>query len=197
MSATVPSTTPRTVFGTWISCPANQNLDLEAQVVIGTYEPGPFVTVASHAQPTDVKVADPFDDFFGIARTSHGIQDGRHDTRYASYQDDLPPPPYVEEVDLHTYNSVAEPPTLAMYLFKFGFLFPLSWLTGIVILLCPLTPPEHWEPTKTEAGRKELLGLLRRTEIKWAKRCLIAFSVLALVIVALVVVIGGIRFCPS
>ena len=103
-----------------------------------------------------------------------------------------PGPPY--------YVAVAEPPTLAMYLFKFGFrtyflihmslhtphtrfpVFPLFWLAGAIVLLTPLNPPSGWEPSKTEAERQELLELLRRTEVKWAKRCLVAFGLLAIVV---------------
>ncbi|KAJ3527659.1 hypothetical protein NM688_g8101 [Phlebia brevispora] len=84
---------------------------------------------------------------------------------------------------LPSYASVAEPPTLAMYLFKFGFLFPLFWLAGVFVLLFPLQAPEGWEPTKTDTEREELLVCLRRTEIKWAKRCLVAFSALTVVVV--------------
>lgn len=66
-------------------------------------------------------------------------------------------------------------------------MFPLFWLAGIFVLISPLSPPENWEPSKTEAERQELLGLLRRTEMKWAKRCLLAFSTLALIVTAIVI----------
>ena len=54
------------------------------------------------------------------------------------------------------------------------------------MLLCPLSPPENWEPFKNEAERAELIRLLRRTEIKWAKRCLVALSVVVVDAVALI-----------
>ena len=60
-------------------------------------------------------------------------------------------------------------------------MFPLFWLAGIVVLISPLSAPEGWEPTKTEAERQELIELLKKTERKWAKRCLWAFLILAVV----------------
>ncbi|KAI0689563.1 hypothetical protein BC835DRAFT_1368612 [Cytidiella melzeri] len=171
--------------------------DLEAQtptVVVGRYEPGPSTYIVlpppavAHSLRTSTSVeqgTDPIDAFFGVSRSPRGTQDSRHDDRHlVAYQDDVPPPPYADATDLPSYTSVAEPPTLAMYLFKFGFLFPLFWLAGLFVLLCPLTPPENWEPTKTEAERQELLGLLRRTEVKWARRSLIALSLFSLIAIA-------------
>ncbi|KAI0342280.1 hypothetical protein BDW22DRAFT_1413574 [Trametopsis cervina] len=169
--------------------------DLEAQTftVVGRYEPAPsnFITLpppaAAHSHRASIEHGtDPIDDFFGVTRPTRGTQDSRHDDRHlVAYQEysDLPPP-YADSTDLPSYSAVAEPPTLAMYLFKFGFLFPLFWLAGIFVLLCPLSPPENWEPTKTEAERQELLGLLRRTEMKWARRCLVAFFAFAVIGIA-------------
>ena len=37
-----------------------------------------------------------------------------------------------------------------------------------------------------EVEREKLLDLLRKTEVKWAKRCLVAFSILALSILVVV-----------
>ena len=59
--------------------------------------------------------------------------------------------------------------------------FPFFWLAGIVILISPLSAPGGWEPTKSEAERQELIFLLRKTEKKWAKRCLVAFLVLIVI----------------
>lgn len=73
-----------------------------------------------------------------------------------------------------------------MYLFRFGFLFPLFWLAGALILISPLRAPEDWEVSKTEAEREELIESMRRTEMKWAKRCLVAFSLFSLVILVAV-----------
>lgn len=67
-------------------------------------------------------------------------------------------------------------------------MFPLFWIAGAFILISPLRAPEDWELTKTEGEREELIQSMRRTEMKWAKRCLIAFSVLALIVTAIVVI---------
>jgi len=75
-----------------------------------------------------------------------------------------------------------------MYLFKFGFLFPLFWLAGIFILVSPLQAPENWEPTKTEAEREELIQLMRRTEKKWATRCFAAFSLFLVIAIAVAII---------
>lgn len=122
------TSTIQTVFGTWtpaVQRPANANIDLERQVVTGFYESGPStLVVPSPARSlTHAQCADPIDDFFRVSRSSRGTQDSRHDDRrpVVVYQDDVPPPPYAEASDLPAYTAVAEPPTLAMYLFKFGF----------------------------------------------------------------------------
>ncbi|KAK7683125.1 hypothetical protein QCA50_013798 [Cerrena zonata] len=191
MSSPVASSSLRTVFGTWSSNSTSEQVDLEAQTISGTRLPfTPAITPLAPAAPRtsrDSMGTDPIDDFFGVSRT-HGTSDSRHDTPALPSmveQDVEAPPPYAYGSDLPSYTAVAEPPTLAMYLFKFGFLFPLFWIAGIVILISPLSAPENWEPTKTEAERQELIELLRRTERKWAKRCLVAFSILAIIAIAI------------
>ena len=64
--------------------------------------------------------------------------------------------------------------------------FPLFWVAGALILLSPLRAPEEWELTKTEGERQELIESMRRTEIKWAKRCLVALSFLAIAVLIIV-----------
>lgn len=115
-----------TVIGVWhSSTPAasSSSLDLEAQVVIGHRElvppPASARTHAPHTQAGAREGTDPIDDFFGAMR---GTQDSRHDDRRSSmHYDEDAPPPYADASGLPSYASVAEPPTLAMYLFKFGF----------------------------------------------------------------------------
>jgi len=183
----------------WSSAPVEQ--DLEAQVVVGTHEqcpnmrlpaPPTALTRAPRTQPShDEEGSDPIDDFFGVARpwssrVLQGTQDSRHDgSSLPTHHDDIPPP-YSCSAEPPAYSQAAEHPTLAMYLFKFGFLFPLFWLAGSLVLLSPLRAPEDWETSKTEAERQELIESMRRTEVKWAKRCLVAFSVLALVVLVFV-----------
>ncbi len=64
--------------------------------------------------------------------------------------------------------------------------FPLFWVAGALILLSPLSVPADWETSKPEFEREELIASMRRTEVKWARRCLLALAVFALGIVALV-----------
>ncbi len=124
------------VFGTWSAASTNDNnVDLEAQVVVGRYEsspstvpyvygPPPARTYSPRAQSAASQGTDPVDDFFGVTcSTSRGTQDSRHDDRRVSIHldEEIAPPPYAYSNDLPSYASVAEPPTLAMYLFKFGF----------------------------------------------------------------------------
>lgn len=71
------------------------------------------------------------------------------------------PPPYIESEE----PSDKEPNTLARQLFQYGFIFPLFWFVGIFILSSSLNAPENWEETKTEDERRELLAVLRATEV--------------------------------
>ena len=64
-------------------------------------------------------------------------------------------------------------------------MFPLFWVAGALILLSPLSAPD-WELSKSEIEREELIESMRRTEVKWAKRCLLALSVFVVVAVVLV-----------
>ena len=54
-------------------------------------------------------------------------------------------------------------------------MFPLFWVAGALILLSPLSAPPDWELSKSEIEREELIESMRRTEVKWAKRCLWAW----------------------
>ena len=65
-------------------------------------------------------------------------------------------------------------------------MFPLFWVAGAFILLSPLQAPSDWEASKPEYERQEIIESMRRTEIKWAKRCLFALLVLAITVAAIV-----------
>ncbi|KAJ7574641.1 hypothetical protein C8J56DRAFT_802681 [Mycena floridula] len=119
----------------------------------------------------------PIDDFFGHELSRSANRESRHDRRLSS--SDVPPP-YQAPPE---YSAKAEPITLAAYLFKFGFLFPPFWILGAIILLSPLRAPSpssdlEWLPEKTEAERQAVISRLRKTEKKWAWRCLLALSTL-------------------
>ena len=64
-------------------------------------------------------------------------------------------------------------------------MFPLFWVAGALILLSPLRAPEDWESAKPEYERQEIIESMRRTELKWARRCLAACVLFALVAVSI------------
>ncbi|KAI5997275.1 hypothetical protein F5J12DRAFT_340821 [Pisolithus orientalis] len=178
------------------------DIDVEAQAITGYRAPLPLPAVPEQARsattptrtPTSADetapTSDPIDDFFGITRP-RATRESRHDS-YPSVSsrvsgviamDGEAPPPYVDGAKLPAYTVVpSEPATLAMYLFKFGFLFPPFWILGAVILLSPLHAPAEFEPTKPEADRQELIRMIRDAEIRWAKQCAWALLVLVLVL---------------
>ncbi|KAJ6570096.1 hypothetical protein DFH09DRAFT_1246945 [Mycena vulgaris] len=131
----------------------------------------------------------PVDDFFGYTLASSRTRDSRHDPRISAAESAGAPPPYV---DAPEYTQTArEPVTLAMFLFKFGFLFPPFWIMGVIILMSPLrappaeTPSTAWLPEKTEAERQVIIDRMRTAELKWAKRCL--YALLAFVLTGVVI----------
>ncbi|KAJ7086150.1 hypothetical protein B0H15DRAFT_887258 [Mycena belliarum] len=152
-----------------MSAPIAQHVSLPA--------PSAAVTHPERSSTTPT-TTNPVDDFFGCALASSRTRDSRHDQRISLAESALAPPPYIDAPE-YTARS-REPDTLAMYLFKFGFLFPPFWIMGIVILLSPLrappaaTPSAAWLPEKTDAERQVLIDRMRTTELKWAKRCLYA-----------------------
>ena len=81
--------------------------------------PSAPIPVLTHEARTPAWIAcpiDPMDDFFGYTLSTSRTQDSRHDENNTEVL-----PPYVEESHLPEYTPYAEPVTLAMYLFKFGF----------------------------------------------------------------------------
>jgi len=148
------------------------------------------MSVLTHEIRTPARVTgpiDPMDDFFGYTLTTTRTHDSRHDE---SNMEGLPP--YVEEeLNLPEYTPYAEPVTLAMYLFKFGFLFPPFWIFGAFILFSPLREPPAtsdsvpaWMPEKTEAERQQIIAEMRKVELKWARRSL--FALLTTMVLAIV-----------
>ncbi|KAJ1301452.1 hypothetical protein OPQ81_008710 [Rhizoctonia solani] len=111
-------------------------------------------------------------------------------------------PPYYQPAP--SYESVEEPITLASYLFKYGFLFPLFWLVGAFIIISDLQhesspstleaqPPSPTAPKNIYELqlKREEMALLRLAELKWAWRCAYAFAVwFALILVGLAVLIA-------
>ncbi|ESK87584.1 hypothetical protein Moror_1987 [Moniliophthora roreri MCA 2997] len=133
--------------------------------------------------------------------------ESRHDRRISAEVDlelglgssspDEPLPSYEEPPEYTTKNQ--DPATLAMYLFKFGFLFPPFWILGACILFTPLhapdadqSTPNGWLPEKTEAERAAIIATLRKAELKWAWRCLFALLTVSLFAIAAGVTIWAI-----
>ncbi|KAI0635329.1 hypothetical protein C8Q77DRAFT_1054760 [Trametes polyzona] len=183
MPASSASTSRPTIFGLF-DRPATPELDIEAQ--LPNLPPAHTHSARANASIEETR-SDPVDDFFGAPRSSSsrrtlslsGTRDSRHDDARSSTLidvEDVPPPPYECSVEPPVYTSVSDQPTLAMYLFKFGFLFPLFWVAGAFILLSPLQAPSDWEATKPEYERQELIESTRRAEVKWAKRCLVMLA---------------------
>jgi len=112
-------------------------------------------------------------------------------------------PPYVRDTGLPAYTPPRQPDpvTLAMYLFKFGFLFPPLWILGSIILFVPIrlacfspcsNGVEKPDP-ESQSGTR-----YRNIEIKWAKRCFAALSLFLCVGVGLAISIwGGVKMISS
>jgi len=95
-------------------------------------------------------------------------------------------------------NDSGEPLTWPAISFRIGFLFPFFWLIGALTLITPqgslerIFMPwfEDFAPSadswlnslETEAEREEYLARMRVAEIRWAKWCLFAFSMLLLIV---------------
>ncbi|KAJ7650728.1 hypothetical protein FB45DRAFT_731590 [Roridomyces roridus] len=132
------------------------------------------------ATPSPVYTTNAVDDFFG--------------TRLPCTSRFSDVPPAYDGTEYVAYRMRGtEPATLAMYLFKFGFLFPPFWLVGVFILFSPLRAPNTitpgaWLPEKTETERVLILRRLRTVELKWARRCL--YALLALIHIIIAVVVG-------
>ncbi|THU99203.1 hypothetical protein K435DRAFT_564361, partial [Dendrothele bispora CBS 962.96] len=75
------------------------------------------------------------------------------------------------------YTKKKEPITLAMYLFKFGFCAIPFWILGAFILQHHSSLPAAWLPEKTEAKHHTIIDHMRKTELKWAWRCLWALLI--------------------
>jgi len=104
------------------------------------------------------------------------------------------PPSYTRRIE----NIPGEPRTLAMLLFKFGFLFPAFWVFGALLLISPRCPSDPlsplsqlsaWPPNTafdawcnenihTEEDKALFLAKVQQVEMKWAKRCLLALGML-------------------
>ncbi|KAG6864467.1 hypothetical protein C0991_009300 [Blastosporella zonata] len=150
------------------------------------------MTNATRTPPSAVPTQrNAMDDFFGYTLAFSRTHESRHDLSVA---DALPP--YVEDLPPTYAVRAPEPATLAKYLFKFGFLFPPFWIMGAWVLWSPLRAPSSdsdveggWMADKTESERTRVIEEMRKTEIRWALRCLWALLILVLLTVIAVMVV--------
>ena len=127
-SSTASSSTSRpTIFGLF-DRPTTPERDLEAQTPIAA--PSPARTNASRTRRSSEDPVDPVATFFGVSHTRSrtslslaGTRDSRHDeSRQATLvEPEALPPSYEDSLEPPAYTQVSGQPTLAMYLFKFGF----------------------------------------------------------------------------
>ena len=127
MSSPVASSSTRPTFFGLFDRPATPDRDLEAQLP----QPTPALTRTPRAQRASVdNGTDAIDAFFGASRPSTsrrtlsltGTRDSRHDDAGRStIADSEVPPSYEDSLEPPSYTQVSDQPTLAMYLFKFGF----------------------------------------------------------------------------
>ncbi|KAJ3748818.1 hypothetical protein DFH05DRAFT_1439159 [Lentinula detonsa] len=162
----------------------------------------------STSSSTDSPIS-PFNAFFGYTLSQTATRESQHDRPLSSSsfssESELLPPAYVEPPAYETRQR--EPTTLAMFLFKFGFLFPPFWIMGALILLTPLRAPEDsysssssstsslpaaWLPEKTPAEKQQIISTMRSVEVKWAWRCFIALCILIFSVAAIVSLAWGI-----
>ncbi|EPQ53537.1 hypothetical protein GLOTRDRAFT_45136 [Gloeophyllum trabeum ATCC 11539] len=184
----------RSIFSSSRAAP----VDLEAQTS-STTSPAPVTYLSSPARAAThephslplrssvnmVGTTNPLDDFFGVTAPSMyrvGNRESRHDSGalLPMTEADLPPP--YEILPAYTESRNEEPTTLAKYMFLYGFLFPPFWIIGTLILFLSLSAPAEWHAEKPEMERQELLNIMRRTEVRWAKRCAFALVLLLLVV---------------
>ncbi|PPQ64970.1 hypothetical protein CVT24_008158 [Panaeolus cyanescens] len=169
-------------------------IDLEAQTIVAPPQ-AMMIQSPRSAAIASPQMREPTDEYFGYTFSTSRTRDSRHDdSNRMSVADSEVLPPYTEETDVNlpAYTLHApEPITLAMYLFKFGFLFPPFWIFGAFILLSPLREPPAttddtpaWMPEKTEAEKQAIIEKIRNVELKWAKRCLAALVIFTLLAVA-------------
>lgn len=96
------------------------------------------------------------------------------------------PPPY-EHQEAPTYNSLTTPAPmscpLVQYLCLIGFLCPILWVVGALVLVSPLRKIFLWMfSSETEVAiHNEEARRTRKTEMKWASTCLILVSLFCLV----------------
>ena len=70
--------------------------------------------------------------------------------------------------------------------------FPPFWILGVIILISPLSAPADFHANKPESERQELITIMRKAELKWARRCLFALAILLVTIGVIVGIAVGV-----
>ncbi|KAF8514493.1 hypothetical protein JB92DRAFT_2919020 [Gautieria morchelliformis] len=111
------------------------------------------------------------------------------DNETSLFEIDLDVPPRAcHPTELGVY-AVAKPKTLAKALFFLGFVFPAFWVAGSAIMLMPLRTTTDWEAGRSSQEIKWGCSVIRETELRWAKRCVIALLSEVFVILLVVVIV--------
>ncbi|CDO69936.1 hypothetical protein BN946_scf184836.g10 [Trametes cinnabarina] len=94
-------------------------------------------------------------------------------------------------LDTFDLKAPPEPRTLARTLFLYGFLFPLLWLAGMVLVFSPTRYDPDLERAQVSSAEEmqQHKAAHRAAEEKWARRCMCASAVLLGLIVVVVVTI--------
>ncbi|WWC98277.1 hypothetical protein V866_005168 [Kwoniella sp. B9012] len=98
-----------------------------------------------------------------------------------------------DELPCYAEETQTEPKTLARALWKWGWICPLLWIIGMCIMWIPLKPVEEERDPKKAQKLEEMIVILRKTEMIYAKRCAygtLGFSVLLITIIVIAIVLS-------
>ncbi|OXM76446.1 hypothetical protein C364_05902 [Cryptococcus neoformans Bt63] len=120
----------------------------------------------------------------------HDQQSAQESPRYdMSLSSPTISPMMSEELPTYSKTSKEEPNTLAKVLWKWGFLCPLLWFIGMTLMWIPLKSTEEEHDPEKAQKLEEMIVILRKTELKYAKRCAWAFSGFSVMLIVLAVVV--------
>ncbi|OCF78940.1 hypothetical protein I204_00884 [Kwoniella mangroviensis CBS 8886] len=98
-----------------------------------------------------------------------------------------------DELSCYAEETQTEPKTLARALWKWGWICPLLWIIGMCIMWIPLKPIEEESDPEKAQKLEEMIVILRKAEMKYAKRCAygtLGFSVLLMTIIVIAIVLS-------
>ncbi|KAG8925835.1 hypothetical protein FRC03_006159 [Tulasnella sp. 419] len=135
------------------------------------------------------------DEFFGVTQPLRAVVLERsviedNGPGRISMASTLPPPYDTPDAPAPAYDDIQEPATLSRCFFYYGFVFPLFWILGALILFITLRPTPESECGKTAEQQAEELAIIRRTEIRWSQKCVLAIFILIIAITITVVTLS-------